>query len=90
MTSPDMLPVVSVHGAKMLTLTAGQCGRISRMDAESEEILRLKSMGVCVGRKVQILRSGDPLILMVLGTRIGLSARLAEHVWVNCCESFSD
>ena len=90
MTSPEMLPVVSDHGAKMLSLGAGQCGRISRMEAESEEVQRLKAMGVCLGRKVQILRSGDPLILMVLGTRIGLSARLAEHVWVNCCERFQD
>jgi Fe2+ transport system protein FeoA len=43
----------------------------------------LKSLGICVGRRVQLAKVGDPLIVRVLGTRVGLSARLAECVVVD-------
>jgi Fe2+ transport system protein FeoA len=46
---------------------------------------RLKAMGVCLGRTIEVVKSGDPLILKVFGSRIGLSARLAEHVQVRLC-----
>jgi len=39
-------------------------------------------MGICVGRQVQLVQAGDPLIVRVLGTRVGLSARLAAGVVV--------
>ena len=42
-------------------------------------------MGVCLSRKVELVQGGDPLILRVLGSRIGLSARIARRVWVETC-----
>jgi len=71
---------------QLIGLEAGQCGQISRVDADGEEVARMKSMGICIGRQVQALRPGDPMIVRVLGTRIGLSARLAEHVWIDNCQ----
>jgi hypothetical protein len=35
-----------------------------------------------VGRRVQLVKSGDPLVVRVLGARVGLSARLAACVSV--------
>lgn len=40
------------------------------------------SLGVCTGRTVELIKAGDPLILKVFATRIGLSARLAARVTV--------
>jgi Fe2+ transport system protein FeoA len=48
---------------------------------------RLKAMGVCLGRTIEVVKTGDPLILKVFGSRIGLSARLAQHVQVKLCPS---
>ncbi len=62
----------SKHGPRALVLS-------------KEEIDRLKAMGICQGRKVMLVRAGDPLILRVLGSRIGLSARLAHRVSVSAC-----
>ena len=42
-------------------------------------------MGICQGRRIMLVRRGDPLILRVLGSRIGLSARLALKVSVEAC-----
>jgi Fe2+ transport system protein FeoA len=51
--------------------------------AASDDAARLKTLGVCVGRKVELVKPGDPLILRVLGSRLGLSARLAAQVIVS-------
>lgn len=62
-----------------------QCGVVSGIDAESEDILHLQTMGVCLGRTIKLIKTGDPLILRVLGSRLGLSSRLADQVWVTPC-----
>ncbi len=56
--------------------------RVEELEVYSEDATRLKAMGICVGRQIQLMRAGDPLILRVLGARVGLSARLAEGVGV--------
>ncbi len=61
------------------------CATVGKIDAQSDDIDRLKSMGVCAGRKVEVVLRGDPLILRVFGTRIGLSARLAEQIYASTC-----
>jgi Fe2+ transport system protein FeoA len=61
------------------------CGLVAAVQAGEEEIDRLKSMGVCVGRRLMLIRPGDPMIVKVLGSRIGISARLARQVRVLPC-----
>jgi Fe2+ transport system protein FeoA len=40
-------------------------------------------MGLCAGRTVEVVQRGDPMIVRVLGTRIGLAAALAAAVRVD-------
>ena len=61
------------------------CGLVAAVRAGEHEIERLKSMGVCVGRRLMLIRTGDPMIVKVLGSRIGISARLADQVMVLRC-----
>ena len=63
-------------------LAAGCGGTVAAVDGGEQDIERLMAMGLCVGRHVEVLRRGDPLIVKVLGTRIGLSARLATRIRV--------
>ncbi|MCC5845602.1 MAG: ferrous iron transport protein A [Verrucomicrobia bacterium] len=65
-------------------LSKGSCGLISEVQ-NVDELSRLQSMGVCIGRRVEVIKTGDPLIIRVFGSRIGLSARMAEHVMVEPC-----
>ncbi len=58
----------------------------SRVEGEGPEITRLKRMGVCSGRPLEIVRAGDPMILCVAGTRIGVSQKLARAVFVKPAE----
>ncbi len=61
------------------------CAVIERIEAEDDDMLRLMSMGICRGRTVEIAQRGDPLILRVYGSRIGVSARLARRVYATPC-----
>lgn len=62
-------------------LKAGDCAVIKAIDNE-QDMERLKSMGVCEGRVIELIRNGNPLIIKVFGSRIGMSARLAKHIEV--------
>jgi len=81
-TEPLPPPVIS---SSLDRLKPGRCGTIEEVQAGEDEIDRLQAMGICQGRKVMLVRAGDPLILRVLGSRIGLSSRLAARVRVYAC-----
>ena len=63
-----------------------QFGLVERVEAPDDDLQRLMSMGVCAGRTVQLVQRGDPLILKVFGSRVGVSARLARRVLVAACD----
>lgn len=66
----------------MSSLRRGSRGRIARVLGESAESSRLKALGVCEGRFVEVLRTGDAWIVRVLGSRIGISRELVSSVLV--------
>ena len=60
----------------------GGVGIVVDVLGEAEDTSRLKALGICQGRRVRLMQAGDPLIVEVLGTRVGLSSRLATNVRV--------
>ncbi len=68
-------------------LRGGQCAQVQAVDASSVDILRLMSFGVCAGQHIAVIQRGDPMIIEVLGSRVGLSARLATHVSITPCDA---
>lgn len=81
--TPD--PPDSASWVRLDRLRSGHCGVVREVEAGDAEVDQLKSMGVCLGREVMLIRAGDPLILKVMATRIGVSARLAARVRVAPC-----
>jgi Fe2+ transport system protein FeoA len=53
-----------------------------RVEADGDDVARLMALGICIGRRVEVVRAGDPMIVRVVATRVGLSARLAAGVYV--------
>ncbi len=84
----DQQPVAPPPAATvpLTDLPAGRCGWVVDVEAAGEDTERLKVMGVCSGRKVRLVRRGDPMILCVWGTRVGVSRRLAQQVYVQPCQ----
>lgn len=64
----------------MSNLRRGDRGRVLRVVGESSEAVRLRALGLCEGRQIEILRTGDAWVVRVLGSRIGLSSQLAASV----------
>lgn len=62
------------------------CAVVRRVETDDEDTQRLKTLGVCLGRRVELVRAGNPLILKIFGSRLGLSAELAARVSVEVCE----
>jgi Fe2+ transport system protein FeoA len=61
------------------------CAVVRGIATDDEDTRRLKTLGVCVGRRVELVRAGNPLILKVFGSRLGISAELAARVSVEVC-----
>ncbi len=76
------LPANTMDALPLSELAPATVARIEELQVYSEDATRLRAMGICVGRQVQLMRAGDPLILRVLGARVGVSARLAAGVGV--------
>jgi ferrous iron transport protein A len=66
-------------------LSPRQCAVVRRIETEGEDMQRLKALGICVGRRLEVVRAGDPLIVRIFGSRLGLSASLASRVWLEVC-----
>ncbi len=63
------------------------CAIVRRIENPGEDIQRLQTLGICVGRRVEVVKAGDPMIVRVFGSRIGMSAELAANVWLEICAS---
>jgi Fe2+ transport system protein FeoA len=63
-------------------LPPGASACVVGLDADGHDRERLEVMGLCEGRTVDVVKGGDPMIVRVLGTRIGLAGRLAATVRV--------
>ena len=81
--APILTPAPLATGSAVFTLLElrrGACGRVARVLGDSVEAARLKALGVCEGRTIEVLRTGDAWVLRVLGSRIGISRELAASV----------
>jgi Fe2+ transport system protein FeoA len=75
----------SAAARRLDQLPGGQRAIVSEVIMPDGDLHRLMAMGVCRGRRVEVVQHGNPLIISVLGARIGLSARLANHIIVQPC-----
>jgi Fe2+ transport system protein FeoA len=67
-------------------LKVGQVGLVVEVNEPDEvQSNRLKALGLCVGRRIELIKQGNPMILRVLGSRIGLARRLAQRITVDAC-----
>ena len=67
------------------TLSRAASGTYRCIDVagKGEQAIRLKRMGICSGRRISVVQTGDPMILRVVGARVGLSRELTGTVMVD-------
>ena len=68
-----------LHGATRLTdLRPGTRGRLLAADLERDDLALLHALGLAENSAFRLCKAGDPWIVQVRGTRIGLSQHVAE------------
>jgi len=82
MTTPVPIPGTLI---RLGELPPRVCAVVRRVEAEDDSMDRLKALGICLGRQVELVKAGDPLIVRVFGSRLGISSRLANRVLVEPC-----
>jgi Fe2+ transport system protein FeoA len=79
--SPSFSPPADLP-QPLCELSPRATARVARVCVGPDDAVRLMALGVCVGRRITIVKTGDPLIVQVVGARVGLSERLAAGVLV--------
>lgn len=60
----------------------GAVCRVESVTASSDHVARLAGLGVSVGRQIRVLRTGEPTVVQVYGSRLGLARSLARTIFV--------
>ncbi|MCL4839695.1 MAG: FeoA domain-containing protein, partial [Thermoanaerobaculia bacterium] len=69
-------------GVRLVQLGRGERGRMAAAELERDECQLLHALGLTDRCLLQVCKPGDPCIVQVHATRIGLSQRLAEKILV--------
>jgi len=85
-TANDSNPTASTPLSTLAEIAPGWV-RCSGLTAEGDNSIRLRRLGICQGRLIELVGRGDPMILHVGGTRIGLSRQLASMVQVELVDA---
>jgi Fe2+ transport system protein FeoA len=83
-------PSVEIDGQPLASVAATRVMVVSDVGAVGDDGVRLKRMGICNGRRIQVVQCGDPLIVRVAGCRLGISKNLARWIWVKPCQLCSE
>ena len=58
------------------------CFRVLRVEGDGLEVKRLKRLGLCAEQTVEVVSTGNPLIVSVAGTQLGISRSVTNLITV--------
>ena len=79
---PDDHAASPEGGVRLVQLGRGDRGRMAAADLARDECQLLHALGLTDRCLLQVCQPGDPCIVQVRATRIGISQRLAERILV--------
>lgn len=77
-----MSTATNTSATTLSDLPAGALCRVDAVSLEPEHAARMAGLGISAGRQVRVVRAGEPLVVQVYGSRIGLAQALARHIIV--------
>lgn len=79
---PRKTPVDPTSPVRLTDLSAGDRGRLHATDLESTDREMLRALGLGEHSHFRVCKAGDPWILQVRSTRVGLSDTVARRILV--------
>jgi Fe2+ transport system protein FeoA len=77
-----IVPGAAATPVRLSELRAGQAARLHRRELSQGEVCLLAAMGMTDGCRLVVRSNGDPCIVEVRSTRIGLARSVAERLLV--------
>jgi Fe2+ transport system protein FeoA len=77
-----MSSLTNGSATSLCDLPEGTVCRVDAVSMEGDHAARMAGLGISAGRQVRIVRAGEPLVVQVYGSRIGLARALAQQVFV--------
>lgn len=81
MSSSTLDSVDKPSACLLCEVPCGDCVRIDSRGLDPGEWALLRALGLSERATVRIAKAGDPCILQVRSTRIGVPAALAQRIW---------
>lgn len=69
------------------SLRRGQSGHVKRLDLPATLANRLAGLGVCEGRLLEVVSTGDPMIVRACGSTLALGKAVAAGVELCVCDT---
>lgn len=83
--SPDRQSELASTWIPLSGLTRGQSGWVRCLGGTGGHAPRLSGLGLFEGMHLRVLRAEDPMIVHILGTRVGIARELADGILVQPC-----
>ncbi len=77
-----MIPDTTHNPVPLTTLEAGASARLHATELDDDTRSLLRSLGLTDASHVRVCKCGDPFIIEVRTTRIGLSSSVAGNIYV--------
>lgn len=78
-----MLNQEELQTMALFDLAAGAHASIRSVSLDASFFARLEGLGITPGRTVRLVKRGDPLIVQVYGSQVGLARSVAENIQVS-------
>lgn len=75
-------PTLASASATLAELRGGECARLVAVDLQGRDREILSALGLSTGCRFRVCRAGDPWIVQVRTTRIGLADAVARKLRV--------
>jgi Fe2+ transport system protein FeoA len=76
------MDAVSSRPVALSALSAGQTGRLHEARLDDRSVGLLRALGLSGAEAFRLCKAGEPCILQVGSTRIGVSRTVAANIWV--------
>jgi Fe2+ transport system protein FeoA len=82
---PDDCPQAEL--CQLSNVRPGASVRIKQLSGAPEVAVRLRELGFCEEQRIRLLSRHTNIICQVCQARLGISAQIAEHIWVETIPS---
>src|SRR3982751_5361355 len=80
--TPDMSPTIASASRKLTDLDVGDTARMLDAAVDTELRTLLRALGLTDNSPLRVCKRGEPCVVQVRSTRIGISGRIAQHITV--------